>query len=157
MLPGSLKPSRQCSCCLTNTEIYIVCQVHAPDLDIQPANHPHRLTSQSWFVSYFPYRKENKSHNCGDLPIGEISSNNSIGGHSSCYFKMTCKGQEIYGSTDKEMIDIIQEDDTQRAKEKMIYSWEERGGQEGKPINGPNILIILQTLNDFQNRLEDQN
>lgn len=33
VFPGSLKPSRQCSCCPTNTEIYIVCQVHAPDLD----------------------------------------------------------------------------------------------------------------------------
>lgn len=41
MFPGSLKPSRQCSCCLTNTEIYIVCQVHAPDLDVGPASPPH--------------------------------------------------------------------------------------------------------------------
>lgn len=36
VFPGSWKPSRQCSCCLTNTEIYIVCQVHAPNLDSLP-------------------------------------------------------------------------------------------------------------------------
>lgn len=33
VLPDSLKPSRQCSCCLTNTVFYIVCQVKAKKLD----------------------------------------------------------------------------------------------------------------------------
>lgn len=52
MFPGSLKPSRQCSCCLTNTEIYIVCQVHAPDLDVQLARNSHILFQHNCLLHF---------------------------------------------------------------------------------------------------------
>lgn len=43
VFPGSLKPSRQCSCCPENTEIYIVCQVQATHLDIHFGEYPCRI------------------------------------------------------------------------------------------------------------------
>ena len=72
-------------------------------------------------------------------------------------FKVTIKGQEMYGSSGREMIDIIQEDDAQTAEQKMISLCGEREVQEVKPINGSNILcnvnhrdfILHQTLGDF--------
>lgn len=57
VFPGSLKPSRQCSCCPRYTEIYIVCQVHAPDLDVGLVSPPHKgfqhncLLQSSWYLS----------------------------------------------------------------------------------------------------------
>ena len=99
VFPGSLKPSRQCSCCPTNTEIYIVCQVHAPDLDVVPASLPTYdfninapCIQDFWHLSSLTQGKDNhKSQvHCWDVfTTNEISLNYHI------ILRMPFKSQEM--------------------------------------------------------------
>lgn len=91
VFPGSLKPSRQCSCCSTNTEIYIVCQVHALDLDVGPVRLPtydfNRIAcciQDFWHLSSLTKGKDNHK---SQMHCWDVSTTGETFLKLPCYFE----------------------------------------------------------------------